>query len=58
MTLREIMDKENNFQFKGKLNSGQGLLCRNVLHTRSAFDEHKNSNRLLFRARYFDTLFL
>ena len=54
--LRDIMQKEDLYQFQGKLQSGQGLLCRNVLHTREAFDEANHSNRLLFRGRYFDNL--
>jgi len=56
MALSEIMDNENSLQFKGKLSNGQGLLCRNVLHTRSAFDDNNNSKRLLFRARFLNLL--
>ncbi|MFK5985353.1 MAG: TauD/TfdA family dioxygenase [Pseudomonadota bacterium] len=54
--LREIMKQGGDYQFEGKLQPGQGLLCRNVLHTRAQFDEPKQSNRLMFRGRYFDKL--
>ena len=54
--LREIMQQGGDYQFYGKLQPGQGLICRNVLHTREQFDDPQESNRLLFRARYFDNL--
>jgi hypothetical protein len=43
------------WHFKGKLEAGQGLLCNNVLHTRSGFNDGEQS-RLLYRARYFDRI--
>jgi hypothetical protein len=54
--LREVMQSECLCQFQGKLQPGQGLLCRNILHTREGFDQPNYSNRLLFRGRYFDKL--
>jgi hypothetical protein len=54
--LRQLMQGDALYQFQGKLQAGQGLLCRNVLHTREQFDEAEHSNRLLFRGRYFDKL--
>ena len=39
-----------------KLEPGQGLLCNNVLHDRSAFTDDPLHPRLLFRARYLDRL--
>ncbi|MFK5891650.1 MAG: TauD/TfdA family dioxygenase [Pseudomonadota bacterium] len=56
LALREIMKDGGEYQFQGKLQPGQGLLCRNVLHTREQFDDPDHSNRLLFRGRYFDKL--
>jgi Taurine catabolism dioxygenase TauD, TfdA family len=56
IALREIMQNGDKYQFQGKLQPGQGLLCRNVLHTREQFDDPDHSQRLLFRGRYFDKL--
>jgi len=38
-----ISNLSDNFE-ENKLQSGQGLLCRNVLHTRESFDELEYSN--------------
>lgn len=50
--LREILDTPSPFRFSAALRAGQGLVCNNVLHTRSGFAA--DSPRLLYRARYFD----
>lgn len=41
-----------------RLASGQGLLCNNVLHNRTAFenDLKTNKSRLVYRARYYDRI--
>jgi len=38
------------------LQPGMGLLCNNVLHTRSGFSDRPDHRRLLYRARYHDHL--
>ncbi|HEY5720072.1 MAG TPA: TauD/TfdA family dioxygenase, partial [Gammaproteobacteria bacterium] len=38
--------------FSHRLESGQGLLCNNVLHGRSAFRDGPGPGRLLYRARF------
>jgi len=40
---------------EGTLQAGQGLICNNVLHTRSGFEDGAEP-RLLYRARYFDAI--
>ncbi len=50
--LDELMTADNPYYFEGTLQPGQGLICNNVLHTRTGFEE--KSKRLLYRARYFD----
>ena len=40
---------------EGVLQPGQGLICSNVLHTRSGFED-EGTPRLLYRARYFDAI--
>jgi alpha-ketoglutarate-dependent taurine dioxygenase len=42
------------FLIRVRLQPGQGLLCNNVLHTRTAFTDHEapHRRRLLYRGRY------
>jgi alpha-ketoglutarate-dependent taurine dioxygenase len=54
-SLKKILKTPSPWHFKGKLEAGQGLLCNNVLHTRSAFTDGEHA-RLLYRARYFDRI--
>ncbi len=42
--------------FTLKLQPGMGLICNNVLHTRSGFNDRPEHRRLLYRARYHDHL--
>ncbi|MCG7893604.1 MAG: TauD/TfdA family dioxygenase [Candidatus Thiodiazotropha taylori] len=53
--LKSILYTPSEWHFKGKLMAGQGLICNNVLHTRSGFEDG-DSPRLIYRARYFDRL--
>jgi Taurine catabolism dioxygenase TauD, TfdA family len=39
---------------QARLESGMGIVCNNVLHDRSAFDDDPAQPRLLYRARYLD----
>jgi hypothetical protein len=42
---------------EGTLQSGMGLICNNVLHDRSGFDDsEQSSQRLLYRSRFFDRI--
>lgn len=55
--LRELFDTPGPYRFRARLEVGWGLICNNVLHTRSAFqDEPGAEKRLLYRARYFDRI--
>jgi hypothetical protein len=42
------------FALRLKLEPGMGVICNNVLHTRSAFRDEPGRPRLLYRARYYD----
>lgn len=53
--LNQQLKEPGQWHFRGKLAAGQGLLCTNVLHTRTAFEDNDN-HRLLYRARYFDRI--
>jgi alpha-ketoglutarate-dependent taurine dioxygenase len=54
--LREILDSDSPHVFKLRLSPGQGLVCNNVLHDRSAFTDAPGAGRLVYRARYCDRI--
>lgn len=39
--------------FHARLDSGMGLICNNVLHDRTAFEDDPQRPRLIYRARYY-----
>ena len=39
-----------------RLAPGMGLVCNNVLHERSAFEDAPDRKRLLYRARYVERI--
>lgn len=51
--LSAFLHSKSEYIFSHRLESAQGLLCNNVLHNRSAFED-EGEPRLLYRARYFD----
>ena len=42
--------------FTVALRAGQGIVCNNVLHNRTAFTDTEGSGRLMYRARYYDAV--
>jgi alpha-ketoglutarate-dependent taurine dioxygenase len=56
--LNRILDSDSPYVFTLRLAGGQGLVCNNVLHDRSAFadDPAPAPGRLVYRARYRDRL--
>ncbi|HSC95538.1 MAG TPA: TauD/TfdA family dioxygenase [Burkholderiales bacterium] len=56
--LKEILDSDSPYVFTLRLGGGQGLVCNNVLHDRSAFtdDPAPVPGRLVYRARYSDRI--
>ena len=54
-TLADIL-ASSEFILNAHLRPGMGLLCNNVLHTRSAFTDSPAHRRLLYRGRYYDRL--
>lgn len=53
--LEEILANDSPYIFHNRLSEGQGIICNNVLHTRSAFEDNEDSpGRLVYRARYYD----
>jgi hypothetical protein len=56
--LKEILGSGSRYVFTLRLAGGQGIVCNNVLHDRSAFtdDPAFGLNRLVYRARYRDRI--
>jgi hypothetical protein len=56
--LEELLAADSPYVFRHRLAAGQGVICNNVLHTRTAFEDDGDSeqHRLMFRARYFDRI--
>jgi alpha-ketoglutarate-dependent taurine dioxygenase len=54
--LEELLESRPAGVFTLKLQPGMGLICNNVLHTRSGFTDRPEHRRLLYRARYHDHL--
>jgi hypothetical protein len=56
--LEEILAGGSPFVFHYRLGAGEGLVCNNVLHNRTAFEDNADSGlvRLLYRARYYDRI--
>lgn len=55
-SLREILNSDSPYIFRGLLESGMGLVSNNVLHDRAAFTDDAEHKRHYYRARYFDRL--
>lgn len=56
--LEALLHDGSPYVFRHRLAAGQGLLCNNVLHNRTAFTDavDKGMTRLLYRARYYDRI--
>jgi hypothetical protein len=56
--LKKILDSDSPYVFTLQLAGGQGLVCNNVLHDRSAFTDYSAPapGRLVYRARYSDRI--
>jgi alpha-ketoglutarate-dependent taurine dioxygenase len=52
--LQQLLDTGSPYVFTLRLAAGQGLVCNNVLHDRSAFVDDPEVGRLVYRARYGD----
>ena len=54
--IRDFLNSDSEYIFRYKLKPGQGLVCNNVLHNRTAFEENdsEESKRLIYRARFYD----
>ena len=51
--INEILDIDE-IAYTYRLEAGEGVICNNVLHKRSGFNDSADEKRLMYRARYFD----
>lgn len=54
--LEQLLAADSPYIYSARLEAGMGLLCNNVLHDRSGFNDNPDSPRLLYRARYYDRI--
>ena len=54
VALVRLLASSTSWTLRGRLESGMGLICNNVLHDRSGFTETAEKRRLLYRARYYE----
>ena len=54
--LEDILAGSTPWTLRGRLETGMGLICNNVLHDRSAFRDDATRQRLLYRARYHERI--
>lgn len=56
--LEQILGSASDYRLPLRLAAGQGLVCNNVLHNRTAFEDSqcKTEQRLVYRARYYDRI--
>lgn len=52
--LNSLLNINNPYVFSYSLRAGEGIICNNVLHCRTDFEDDADHKRLLYRARYFD----
>jgi alpha-ketoglutarate-dependent taurine dioxygenase len=54
--LQTLLDSDSPYIYRGRLDSGMGLVSNNVLHDRAAFADDAQHKRHYYRARYFSRL--
>jgi alpha-ketoglutarate-dependent taurine dioxygenase len=56
LTFIQEMLQGNPYVFHYSLNASEGVICNNVLHNRTAFEDHQDENnkRLLYRGRFYN----
>ena len=54
--LREVLAQASDLVLQHTLEAGEGIICHNILHARSAFTDVTPHSRLLYRARFRDPI--
>ncbi len=52
--LGDILNTPSPYIIGHRLQAGQGVICNNILHNRSAFEDTDTCQRMVLRARYYD----
>jgi len=55
-TLETFLASASPYIYRATLQPGQGLICNNVLHDRSGFDDDAGHTRQLYRLRYYQRM--
>ncbi len=53
--IKEVLDNQE-ITYRYRLGAGEGLICNNVLHRRTGFEDSAEHKRLMYRARYYDRI--
>jgi len=51
--ITQILDIDE-LAYKYRLKAGEGVICNNILHKRTGFNDSQDEKRLMYRARYYD----
>jgi len=51
--ITQILDIDE-LAYRYRLEAGEGVICNNILHKRSGFNDSPGQKRLMYRARYYD----
>lgn len=54
--LEQILAGDSPYILQARMTPGMGLICNNVLHDRTGFNDSDSKKRLVFRARYHDRM--
>jgi alpha-ketoglutarate-dependent taurine dioxygenase len=54
--LNELLNNNSLWRINYRLHSGEGVICNNVLHRRSAYEDDSDHNRVFIRARYYNRI--
>jgi len=54
--LEAILAGDPPYVFQGRLEPGMGLICNNVLHDRTGFNDSPAHKRIIYRGRYLDRI--
>jgi alpha-ketoglutarate-dependent taurine dioxygenase len=54
--LTALLASDSRYIYRATLQPGQGLICNNVLHDRSGFEEDREHKRQLYRLRYYQRI--
>lgn len=53
--ITQILDIDD-LAYTYRLKAGEGVICNNILHKRTGFNDSQDKTRLMYRARYYDRI--